>query len=77
MGEPKMLKLMEPQWKGDVETRTHSGSRWWGRGGDLNSAGPEACVFREAAVRSRHLPPYQQHVVQQFQVAIGTFPAKV
>ena len=60
MGQPKMLKLMEPQWRGD-----------------LNSAGPEACVFREASVRSRHLPPYQQHVVQQFQVAIGTFPAKV
>lgn len=28
MGEPKMLKLMEPQRKGDVETRTHSGNRW-------------------------------------------------
>lgn len=28
MGEPKMLKLMEPQRKGDMETRTHSGNRW-------------------------------------------------
>lgn len=34
-------------------------------------------MFREAGVRSRQLPPYQQHVVQQFQVAIGTFPAIV
>lgn len=51
-----------------------------GWGGDLNQrleCRPEACVFREAAVRNRHLPPYQQHVVQQFQVAIGTFLAKV
>lgn len=28
-------------------------------------------------MKSRQLPPYQQHVVQQFQVAIGTFPAIV
>lgn len=31
-----MLRLMGPQWKGDLEIRTDLGNRWWGWGGDLN-----------------------------------------
>lgn len=56
MGEPMMLRPMQPQRKGDMETRTDSGTD----GGAGRRSEPKvsvqglARVCREAAVRSRH-----------------------